>query len=368
MINSLSSKFKTNYELLKETPALYLFFKDVKRSDSLFLPKVNELEDRGIIKNGFQYIPNKLSKLFTGQEHDFTPLIGMNDIIFDRPFRMVTQRLADDGLVPRLYYTIPASIGLSIYTYSKVIDPEYEKELMDNVNEDIEENKERLDFLINNDLRFISIYKKIKEEKKKKGLALQTIIKQSRLEAYWQLTALKQYYTFLISINHELEDESHYIKMKKLKEYNKDKFLNFVLFENTKSVIVQGIESQMRGFFIPDKSVGALSDSVVKLLFKNRHAELLKFEYIAALFDKEGQLLVTSHKSKILEHPFYRKIYEKNISSVDKYFYMQEYAQWEHRFKKWNILGVKKLRKNNKGLYIENSFLSLKDIESEILL
>jgi hypothetical protein len=319
----------------------------------------------------FDFIPNKLGHLITlNKEYSFTPFQAVDEILFDKPTRIASQKLTGKKKELGILLKIPLITMLSISSWhfidQNIFWPMAETRVTQQILNNTEKNASYYDQLIATDFRFKDI--KSLEAKNKApevrydGKNTDSYIESPKINARFLAYGLEQSYENYFKIYSHTKNPGALTL-----EENINLFGSNPLFEHLSFFFENGVK-QFEGTYVPPKFQGPLSDAQKNDLFNLTHLLYAKYLIIDVMFDQKTDLPKLLTKNA-LAHDIYNDPYTQTLIKLYKHgkitraqliFDIQEDAHNAYYMSLFKTLHIVNLKYEN-GVYTSEP-LTLQDL------
>jgi hypothetical protein len=372
-VNLFFSDIKSHYLVLKENYIEKYFFelkdqgpirlflknqndKPIERK-YLFLSRELTNSELTFIKSpilyAVQYIPRTVTSYFFGVAFEFHPISNLNYYLIKKPFTNLTKKIFKEEKELSLLVTTPIGFGVIWVAFDFAYEL-YDKKLNQKKIDLIEENKEKWDNLIENDFSLNGI-KELLQNKKITPM-------EARKKAYMMLSLFNDYYSFMNSKYANLTDDEKI-----------DWAIKHPLFLDIKKFNSDGITRSKQYIYL-DGFTSHPSKEQILALIDCMHSYYMTNNIIFQMVNTPDaptlkEPSISEILNQIIHDPFYKKIhalYKENKITKNQFTYkLQEDCFWQERFKKWEILKIRRQKispENNQVIPV-----TLNDIRNENL-
>lgn len=412
----IKSPFQNFVGEFKKDGAVRVVLKDeVKNNDKtqywgFVSPKATAGPIRKYLRQIMGDVPSRVLATIFGPQFrmsDVTPLKGLYYIaetiipkMFAAPYKYIIEKptlaLTEKYLGRRkqpVFLVKFAAIATTGFFTGMALNQAFSLDAVQDLRQQIREDSTTIQYVMMHDYR----YKDINDDYIKGKISRDEALMQTSL----MFVAYHQYYSA-----RNLKEEAMTLE-------SEMPLLDKLLFSSLREKILYGVTGPIRGFAVPQSSLGPLNDNQKLALIKLQHQLYLRYQAAAQLAEflndpnfrgffalpdfmeidrqlRAGEITPEVHKKltrlKLFDNEHYfetikgileelkrdsfayeliKRHQEKKITAGQVQYYLQEDQSWQIRFSQWAVLGITRLKFENGK--ITNEPLTLQDIRREIL-
>lgn len=311
----------------------------------------------------FDYIPEKLGFLVTlNRNYTFTPFKAIDEVIFDKPTRALTQRSLGKRKELGILVKLPLIVALSTVIWKNVDQhifwPTAEKLATVQILEHTNRNANFYDQLIKSDFRYEGIKEQLQQDLAQSTtspMPTRSIDQMNKNELNRYIETQPHVKARILAYGKAKLFENYYAEYAEIKNpeqmtatEQQIRFGHNPLFQHLNVFIERGVW-QADGAYVAPEHRGPVSEGQIIQMFNLTHLLYFKYQVIDMIFTDQIQLNTTSQTQKqmaqdIVQDPYTQELLKlfraDKITSQQLVYFLQEDAYFSYNLSLFNVLNI----------------------------